>query len=156
MDCDAHPQRLLCFLPTEVETALDVLKSSKVYPPHAVLFQPGQPAGRIFILRRGKVKLTIQSDLGDRLPLWIAQPGEILGLNACVAGGCHEAMAETMGDVEVDVVPRQRFLDGVSTEQLASLRGLIVLREQLNVGHEQVRWVASLVSSERAFAEQFA
>jgi CRP/FNR family transcriptional regulator, cyclic AMP receptor protein len=156
MDCEAHPQRLLCFIPAEVETALDSIRSSKLYPAHAVLFQPDQAADRIFIVCRGKVTLTMKSEQGDRLPSRVAMPGEILGLSACVAGGCYEGMAETTGDVEVDVVPRQRFLDVVGSEQLASLRALTLLCEQLNVAHEQVRWVASLASSKRTFAEQAA
>jgi CRP-like cAMP-binding protein len=98
MDRDARPQRLLCLLPAEARTTLDSLKSFKVYPPNAVLFQQGQPADRIFVLRRGKVRLSMQSDRGGQLPPWIANPGEILGLSVCVAGGCYEGTAETMED----------------------------------------------------------
>jgi CRP/FNR family cyclic AMP-dependent transcriptional regulator len=146
MDRDARPQRLLCLLPSEVETTLDSLKSLKVYPPHAVLFKQGQPADRIFILCRGKVRLSMQSERGDQLPPWIANPGEVLGLNACVAGGCCEGTAETMEDAEVAVVPRQGFLDILHTERLPSLEVLTLLCDQLHVAREQVRWVASLSS----------
>jgi CRP-like cAMP-binding protein len=100
----------LCLLPREVETKLDSLKSLKPYPPNAVLFRQGQPADRIFIFVRGKVSLSMQSDSGVRLPMWIANPGEILGLSACVAGGCYEGTAETIEDAEVAVVPRQAGL----------------------------------------------
>lgn len=148
MDRDAHPQRLLCLVPTELQTTLESLTSSRVYPPHAVLFQPDQTADRIFILRRGNVKLSMQSNQGDRLPLWIAKPGEILGLSACVAGGCYEGTAETIGDADVAVVPRQGFLDAVRTEQLASLQCLTLLCDQLQVAHERVRWVTSPASTE--------
>jgi CRP-like cAMP-binding protein len=148
MDRDAHPQRLLCLVPTELQTTLESLTSSKVYPPHAVLFQPLQAADRIFILRRGKVKLTMKSEQEDRLQARVAMPGEILGLSACVAGGCYEGTAETIGDADVAVVPRQGFLDAVRTEQLASLHCLTLLCDQLRVAHEQVRWVTSPASTE--------
>jgi CRP/FNR family cyclic AMP-dependent transcriptional regulator len=153
MDCDARPQRLLCLLPTEIQTTLDSLKSSKLYPPNAVLFRQGQPADRIFILCEGKVKLSMQSDRGDRLPLWIANPGEILGLSACVAGGCYEGTAETIEDADVAVVPRQGFLDFLRTDKLACLQVVTLLCDQLHVAHEQVRYVASLACSGNTFAQ---
>ena len=156
MDRDAHPQRLLCLLSTEAETTLDALKSLKPFPPRAVLFRQGEPADRIFILGRGKVKLSMQSDSGVRLPLWIANPGEILGLSACVAGGCYEGTAETTEDADVAVVPRERVLDFLSTEQLACLPVLTLLCDQLHIAHEQVRCVASLASTENTFAQSAA
>ena len=156
MDCDARPQRLLCLLSTEVQTTLDSLKSSKLYPPNAVLFRQGQPADRIFILCRGKARLSMQSDSGVRLPMWIANPGEILGLTACVAGACYEGTAETIGDADVAVVPRERVLDFLRTEQLACLPVLTLLCDQLHIAREQVRWVASLASSENTFAQSAA
>jgi CRP-like cAMP-binding protein len=133
--------------------ALDAVKSLKPYPPRAVLFRQGEPADRIFILGRGKVKLSMQSDSGVRLPIWIANPGEILGLSACVAGGCYEGTAETIGNADVAVVPRERMLDFLRTEQMACFRVLAVLCEQLHVAHEQVRCVASLASSGNAVAQ---
>ena len=153
MDCDARPQRLLCLLSTKAQTALDSLKSLKPHPPRAVLFRQGEPADRIFILGRGKVKLSMQSDSGVRLPLWIANPGEILGLSACVAGRCYEGTAETIEDADVAVVPRERVLDFLRTEQLACLPVLTVLCDQLHIAHEQVRCVASLASSGNTSAQ---
>jgi CRP-like cAMP-binding protein len=152
MDREARPQRLLCLLSTEMQTTLNTLKSLKPYPPNAVLFRQGEPADRIFILRRGKLKLSMQSEGRDQLPPWIANPGEVLGLSACVAGGCYEGTAETMDDAEVAVVPRQGLLDILRTERLPSLDVLTLLCDQLHVAREQVRWVASL-SSENTVAQ---
>jgi CRP/FNR family transcriptional regulator, cyclic AMP receptor protein len=139
---DARPQCLPCLLPIEVQRTLDSLKSFAPYPPNAVLFQQGQPADRIFILCRGKVKLSMQSDREDRLPR-IAGPGEILGLSACVAGGCYEGTAETVEDADVAVLTRKGILDLVRTKQLAWLPVLTLLCDQLHTAHEQVRCVAS-------------
>jgi CRP-like cAMP-binding protein len=154
MDCDAPPQRLLCLLSTEVQTTLDSLKSLKPYPPNAVLFRQGQPADRIFILDRGKVRLSMQSDSGVLLPMWIANPGEILGLSACVAGGCYEGTAETIRDADVAVIPRERFVELLRTERLPCFEVLTLLCDQLHVANEQVRCVASLASSGNAVAHQ--
>ena len=98
----------------------------------------------------------MQSDRGDQLPTWIANPGEILGLSVCVAGGCYEGTAETMEDAEVAVVPRQGFLDFQRTKRLACLQVLTLLCDQLHVAHEQVRWVASLASSGNTVAQSAA
>jgi CRP/FNR family transcriptional regulator, cyclic AMP receptor protein len=153
MERDARPQGLLCLLPIEAHRTLDSLESFTPYPPNAVLFQQGEPADRIFILCRGEVKLSMQSDAGDRLPMWIANPGEILGLSACVAGGCYEGTAETVEDAVVAVVPRKRVVDFLRTKQLACLPLLSVLCDQLHIAHEQVRWVASLASSGTTVAQ---
>jgi CRP-like cAMP-binding protein len=156
MDCDAPPQRLLCLLSTEVQTTLDSLKSLKPYPPNAVLFRQGELADRIFILDRGKVRLSMQSDSGVLLPMWIANPREILGLSACVAGGCYEGTAETIEAADVAVVPRQGFLDFPRTDKLACLQVVTLICDQLHVAYEQVRWVASLASSGNAVAQSAA
>jgi CRP/FNR family cyclic AMP-dependent transcriptional regulator len=153
MNRDARPQRLLCLLPIEAQRTLDSLKSFTSHPPNAVLFQQGEPADRIFILCRGEVRLSMQSEAGDRLPMWIASPGEILGLSACVADGCYEGTAETTEDAVVAVVPRTRVVDFLHTKQLACLPVLTLLCAQLHIAHEQVRWVASLASSGNAFAQ---
>jgi hypothetical protein len=86
--------------------------------------------------------------------MWIANPGEILGLSACVAGGCYEATAETVEeDAVVAVVSRKRVVDFLRNKQLACLPLLTVLCDQLHIAHEQVRWVASLASSEMQSAD---
>jgi CRP-like cAMP-binding protein len=76
--------------------------------------------------------------------MWIANPGKILGLSACVAGECYEGTAETIEDADVAVVPRQGFLDFLRTDKLACLQVVTLLCDQLHVAHEQVRYVASL------------
>jgi CRP-like cAMP-binding protein len=124
---------------TDVQTTLDSLKSFKLYPPHAVLFRQGEQADRIFILGRGKVRLSMQSDSGVRLPMWIAKPGEVLGLSACVAGGCYEGTAETMEYADATVVPRKAFLEFLRNEQLACFQVVTLLCEQLHVAYESVR-----------------
>jgi CRP-like cAMP-binding protein len=85
--------------------------------------------------------------------MWIAKPGEILGLSACVAGACYEGTAETIEDAHVAVVPRKAFLDFLRSDKLACLQVVTLLCDQLHVAHEQVRYVASLASSGTTFAE---
>jgi CRP-like cAMP-binding protein len=143
LDYDALRSSHLCFLPADVQKVLDSFKSFKFYPPNAVLFRQNHPADRIFILRQGKVKLAMHSDRRKHLPLHIAIPGEVLGLSACIAGGCYEATAEALGFVDLAVVPREGFLEFLRTEHLACLSVLTLLCDHLHVAHEQVRWMAS-------------
>jgi CRP/FNR family transcriptional regulator, cyclic AMP receptor protein len=142
-DYDALRSSHLCFLPADVQKVLDSFKSFKLYPPNAVLFRQNHPADRIFILRQGRVRLTMHSDRGKPLPLHIAIPGEVLGLSACIAGGCYEATAEALEFVDLAVVPRGGFLEFLRTEQLACLSVLTLLCDHLHIAHEQLRWVAS-------------
>jgi len=80
-------------------------------PSNAVLFQEQQPPTRIIVLLEGFAKISVNSGDGKRMILWVARPGELLGISSVLSGCAHKATAETLQPCRIASVPRQEFLD---------------------------------------------
>lgn len=76
----------------------------------ATLFEESTPVRNVHVLCHGKVKLVSTSRQGKSLVLKIAQPGDVLGLGAALAGVLHEVTALTMEPVQVKSIPRSELL----------------------------------------------
>jgi CRP-like cAMP-binding protein len=55
------------------------------HPKNAAIFTQGDPAGAIFYIQKGKVKLTVVSDVGKEAVIAIVANGDFLG-EGCLAG----------------------------------------------------------------------
>jgi CRP/FNR family transcriptional regulator len=79
-------------------------------PGNAVLFQEQQPPTRMLVLLEGFAKLSVNSGDGKRMILWVARPGELLGLSSVLSGSAHKFTAETLQPCRIASVPRRDFL----------------------------------------------
>src|SRR5277367_965331 len=84
-----------CDFPTTLVDALEQEAITTTYPTGAVLFAEGQAARGVFIVRRGRVKLSICGSDGRTMILRIVEPGDPLGVAAVVSRRQYEATAET-------------------------------------------------------------
>jgi len=82
-------------LPPAVAEALEQEALTTTYPTGAVLFAEGQSPRGVFIVRRGRVKLSICGSDGRTLILRIVERGCPMGVAAVVSGRQYEATAET-------------------------------------------------------------
>src|ERR1700747_3367058 len=83
--CKLRQSGFFCDLPRTSLEDLEKVKYASGYPQGAVLFVEGQSARGIYIVCNGRVKLSTTSRDGKTLILRIAQPGEVLGLDAPVS-----------------------------------------------------------------------
>jgi CRP/FNR family cyclic AMP-dependent transcriptional regulator len=60
------------------------------------IFQIGEPAGNVYLLMEGHVKIYRRGPSGRRMTLAILKPGEIFGDNALTAAETHEQGAEAL------------------------------------------------------------
>src|ERR1700758_873338 len=103
-------EHIFCDLPPAALQSFESIKYATAYPKGAVLFVEGQAPRGIFVLCKGRVKLSISSSDGKTLILKIAEAGEVLGLSAAVSGKPYELTAETIDPCQVDFVKREEFL----------------------------------------------
>src|SRR5271166_970441 len=102
-----NPQKLapvdktFCDLPPAVADALEQEAVTTSYPTGAVLFAEGQSPRGVFVVRRGRVKLSICGSDGRTLILRIVDTGCPLGIAAVVSGRSYEATAETQEPCEI-------------------------------------------------------
>ena len=85
------------------------MKFTVALPAGATLFVEGQACRGIYILCKGRVKISATSSDGQTLIFKIAQPGEVLGLNAAVSGTVHQTTAETGQPCQLNFVKRDDF-----------------------------------------------
>jgi CRP/FNR family transcriptional regulator len=80
------------------------------YPTGAVLFAEGQSPRGVFLVRRGRVKLSICGSDGRTLILRIVDAGSPLGIAAVVSGRQYEATAETQEPCEISFLRHSDLL----------------------------------------------
>ena len=93
-----------------VVDALEQEALTTTYPTGAVLFAEGQTSRGVFIVRRGRVKLSICGSDGRTLILRIIEAGDPLGVAAVVSGRQYEATAETQEPCEITFLRQSDLL----------------------------------------------
>jgi CRP/FNR family transcriptional regulator len=137
--CKLCSEGFFCHLPKSVMKAFQPLKFTIAYPAGATLFVEGQTCHGIYILCKGRVKLSATSKEGKTLILKVAQPGEVLGLNATVAGIPHETTAETGQPCQLHFVRRDDFLKFLTERSDACMHAAIHLSRECQQAYQQLR-----------------
>ncbi|MGA6985419.1 MAG: Crp/Fnr family transcriptional regulator [Terriglobales bacterium] len=136
-------------------TLADVLEQEAVtttYPTGAVLFAEGQAPRGIFIVRRGRVKLSICGSDGRTLILRMVETGSPLGVASVVSGRQYEATAETLEPSEIS------FLRQCDLLRLMRLHGELALWVTQHISQDYAstcREIRDLILSDSA-SEKFA
>jgi CRP/FNR family transcriptional regulator, cyclic AMP receptor protein len=106
----ATTDKTFCDLPPTIADTLEQEALTTTYPTGAVLFAEGQAPRGVFIVRRGRVKLSICGSDGRTLILRIVDPGCPLGVAAVVSGRPYEATAETQEPSEISFLRHSDLL----------------------------------------------
>lgn len=152
LNCKLRSGHIFCDLPATALHALESIKFATTYPKGATLFVEDQAPRGIFVICKGRVKLSLCATDGKTLILKIAEVGEVLGLSAALCGTPYEVTAETIDPCQINFVKREDFLRFVKENNEACFR----VGEQLSEKYETVcRKTRSLVLSHSA-AEKLA
>ena len=149
VSCNLCAEGFFCHLPKSVIEAFQPLKFTVAYPAGATLFVEGQVCRGIYILCKGRVKLSATSRQGQTLIFKIARPGEVLGLNATVSGGPHETSAETGRPCQLNFVKRDDFLKFLNEHGDACMHAAIHLSRECQQAYQQLRSFVSRSAPER-------
>ena len=109
------------------------------YPQQTVLFAEGQAPEGVFLLRSGRVKLTVSSRHGRNLFLGVVGAGELLGLGASVSGKAHELTASTLSPCEALFIPREDFLRFLRERPQVCVEVVRLLSDDLDAAYERMR-----------------
>jgi CRP/FNR family transcriptional regulator, cyclic AMP receptor protein len=88
-------------LPPAVSQSLETLTLTNHYPTGAVLFGEGEASRGIYVVQRGRVKLSVCASDGRTLILRIVEASEALGVAAAIGVREYEATAEALEPCEV-------------------------------------------------------
>jgi CRP/FNR family cyclic AMP-dependent transcriptional regulator len=74
------------------------------------VFMPGDPADYVYILRKGRIKLSVLSASGKEIAIDIIQPGEMFGEFALVDERSRSNMTQALDDVAVSAIDKRDFV----------------------------------------------
>jgi CRP/FNR family cyclic AMP-dependent transcriptional regulator len=137
--CTLHKDGRFCNLATDTLATLDGLKFTSVYPKGSLLFVEGEQPRGVFILCRGRAKLTTSSAEGKTLIVKIAEPGELLGASATLLGTAYEVSAETIEPAQVNFIKREDFLRFLTTYPEACMHTAQQLSEKYQCAQRDIR-----------------
>lgn len=110
LTCKTKAKDGFCRLPQAALQAIESIKCRTTYPKGSVLFAEGQVSRGIFILCKGRVKLSLCSTGGKIIIRRIAEAGEVIGLSAATCRKPHEWTAEAIDSCETNFVGREDLL----------------------------------------------
>lgn len=137
--CTNRSERQFCNMEEKAVASLDALKFTTIHPKGALLFVEGEDPRSVYLLCRGRVKLTMSSSDGRTLIVRIAEPGEVLGATAAMLGQPFEMSAETIEPCQVNVIRREHFLEFLKHFPEASMRLARQLSEDCAAAHRDIR-----------------
>ena len=106
-----HQQRVQIFsgLDPEEMTRITAYARSLRRARGEFIYMPGDSANHVFILKQGRVKLSVLSESGKEIAIDIIQPGEIFGEFALVDEALRSNMAQALDDILVWVFSKHDF-----------------------------------------------
>ncbi len=117
--------------------------------PGQVLFREGEDAAALYVMQRGRVKLT-QSDVeGREVIVRIVGPGGLVAAVSAFADARYPATAQAVGPATVLAWPREALPDLFRRVPALALNALEILSERLREMQERVRELATQRVSQR-------
>jgi CRP/FNR family transcriptional regulator, cyclic AMP receptor protein len=141
------PVELLDILPTiaflrdeppDVRAEFGRLATCRTYPRGNLLFHHGEPGDAIFLVLRGRVKVSLVNGDGREVMLALLQPGGVFGLVEALDGGPHTGTATTLLESRLARVPADRFVGWLRQRPAVHQRLLLGLTRMLREAYEKV------------------
>lgn len=117
-------------LSAELRERLEEMASSSAKPAGTVLFRRGDSVSGVFLIEKGKAKLTLGES--SAYPPRKLGPGSILGLPATLAGAPYSLTAEVVEDAQVGFIPRDTILEFLRANPLFCFQVTQILGEELS------------------------
>ena len=122
LSCPHRADLLFCGLPSAAVERLAAITSPSVHAKGATLFVEGQVSRGVFILCRGRVKLSTTSIDGKTLITRISDSGDVLGLPATISGKAYELTADVLEPTQANFIARPDFLKFLTENGEVGLR----------------------------------
>lgn len=136
--CRWREDHFFCSLPEAARAKFAALKITHSHQRGTTLFMEGQAANGVYVLCSGRVKLSTYSEDGRSIIVRIAEPGEVLGLSACVSGLPFESSAQVIADCQVNFVRKDEFLNFIGAESPAALNAIRELSATYHKAHSKI------------------
>ncbi|HWY68695.1 MAG TPA: Crp/Fnr family transcriptional regulator [Terriglobales bacterium] len=120
VECPAR--RGFCNLPDYVLSDLGMSKREIYRDSGEILYRQGERCAGLFVLCRGRVKLSKMSNQGKTAILQICGSGDLLGASEVLANCAYAATAQVQEESVLAYVPRDTFLQMMARHSIVGLR----------------------------------
>ncbi|MGA3294155.1 MAG: Crp/Fnr family transcriptional regulator [Candidatus Acidiferrales bacterium] len=156
-DCKTCSMRkeddFFCHLPGPALQAFSGAQFASSYPAEAVLFVEGQVPRGVYMLCKGRVKLTMNSSDGKTLIVRICEPGEMLGLLAALSGEPYELTAEALQPCQVNFMRREDFLRLLKEHPQTAIAAMQQLANGYRQACQEIRYLGLSRSASEKVAQ---
>ena len=115
----------------EQQALLDRAISFTDYPSGQIFYAPEERCDRLYILRRGRVRIYKLSPEGRALTLLILEPSSIFGEMALAPDWVHDSFAETMTDSTIGAIRRDDMRRVLNATPAVALRFMNIMSQRL-------------------------
>jgi CRP-like cAMP-binding protein len=115
---------------SELQTELECLATIVFKAAGSSLFQRGDEASGVFLIRSGRISLALDYET-DVYPARILGPGAVIGLPASVSGKPYSLTAKIIEDSELDFIPRAQVLECLKKNPLLCFQVMDILSDEI-------------------------
>lgn len=112
------------------------------YPAGHLFYAPDDDDDRIYLLRRGRVRIYKLSLEGRALTLLMLQPPSVFGEMALDAHWRHDSFAEAMGECQVGIIRRDLLRDLLAEHPSVAMRMMHVMTIRLRAMERKLADIA--------------
>ena len=115
----------------ELRDRLEHMASECAKPAGTILFRRGDDVAGIFLIEKGKVKLTLDGHSNCYAARKLG-PGAVIGLPATLSGSSYSLTAEVIEDAQLGFISRDAILEFLRNNPLLCFQVTQVLSEELS------------------------
>jgi CRP-like cAMP-binding protein len=116
--------------PRTVQQAIGRIGAAKSIKTDAVLFRQGDPVKGVFLIRSGKIALTLANGRKQK-HCWIADAGSVLGLPATVRNKNYSLTAKAVEDSKLTFVSRTKMQRLLLSDAILCLETVRILASEV-------------------------
>jgi CRP/FNR family transcriptional regulator len=136
--CAFREKAVLCDLEGDDLAEFRNIKHSLDYESRQTVFYEGHLCVGLYLLCRGKVKLTRSSARGQRQIVRILGPGEMIEKQAFGERALHEVTCETLEPSQVCVIDKERYLAVIHRNPQLAIKLIQLLSNEHGVNMDQL------------------
>ena len=152
LTCIWREKRTFCNIAGAALRQLQRITSLSVHPAGTLLYSEGKPSHGVFILCNGRAKVFTSSQRHSVVMFKMADPGEVLGLEAVLSDQPHQETAELLDTCQVKFIPKDELLHFLRTRNPPALHAALQLAANSRLAREQIRRIGLSVSGTQKLA----
>jgi uncharacterized membrane protein len=112
-------------------TALAAIMDEATFKPGQQIFHESDQGGICYVVRSGRVELSVIDENGEKLVVDVLEPGELCGELSLLDGGHRSTTAVALTEVETLVLERPEFLEFLRQKPDAALDVMTALAKRI-------------------------